>query len=243
VIHLVAAAITGDIAKVRDASPDLWRQIRRYNLPVQLALAAAQEVAKEAENPATAALFSLAPCQSGSPELYQWVHTAAAAGPGGYIGNLRVNPTHTLHAVDNLALSAFAIMHRNHACCLGLGGAAGQAWCGLEALQERLLAGTETEAILMAGDQEVGESTTGAGIALLFSRTPTPCRSLGRLVKLVSVQRVRRDKTISVQPHATAGLAALVSTIRNMGISNFSYAVPPEQTSGMDHVTIVMEVS
>ncbi|MDB6017512.1 MAG: hypothetical protein JWR19_2001 [Pedosphaera sp.] len=242
-IHLIAAAIKNDIAGVRETSPELWRQIRRYNLPVQLALAAADEAAKAAEDPAKAALFSLAPCQSGSPELHQWTQAAAASGPNGHIGNLRVNPTHTLHAVDNLGLSAFAIMQGNHEYCLGLGGAAGQAWCGLEAVGERLLAGCETEALLMAGDQEGEAGRNGLGIALLFSREPKPYGRTGRFVKVESVERIRLGEMISVQPHAAAGLQAFVAGIHHGGSGRVAYEVAAELGNGMDKITIILEIT
>ncbi|EEF61894.1 hypothetical protein [Pedosphaera parvula] len=241
--YLVASTIVESIAPVQESDPELWRQIRRYNLPVQLALTAAHETAKTAENPASAALFSLAPCQSGSLDLHRWTRLAATAGQDGHIGHLRVNPTHTLHAVDNLALSAFAIMHRNHEHCLGLGGAAGQAWCGLEALHERLRDGNETEAFLIAGDQADDQGTTGSGIALLFSKSPKPYVPLGRLVKLVAVQRVRLDTPAALEPHAAAGLISLVAVIGNHKTGRLSYTVPSNHGNGMDLITVEMEFS
>src|SRR5678816_2060999 len=147
-IYLIAAAQQGDLAKVREENPELWRQVRRYNKPVQLALAAADEVMRFSVDPSTAAVISLAPCQPGSADLYRWGHVVTAGMASGTLGNLRMNPTQTLHAVDNLALSAFAIAHGNRSYCLGLGGAAGQAWCGLEAVSERLRHGQEEEALL-----------------------------------------------------------------------------------------------
>jgi len=98
----------------------------------------------------------------------------------GTLGDLRMNPTRHCNAVDNLAMSAFAITYANQAECLGLGGAAGQAWCGLEAVLEKLDAPKTSETItrrkkarrsllLMAGDQDAtDESATGIGVALLF---------------------------------------------------------------------------
>src|SRR5215212_125314 len=175
--YLIASAQRHDLLSIRESSPETWRQVRRYNQPVQLALAAADEVMQFSEDPSTAALISLAPCQSGSADLYRWGHVVTSGMAAGTLGNLRMNPTQTLHAVDNLALSAFAIAHRNHAYCLGLGGAAGQAWCGLEAVLERLNAGHEEEALLMAGDQDAAEDEApGLGVALLFSTHAKPFR-------------------------------------------------------------------
>src|SRR5215216_5723670 len=174
-VYLVASATRNDLQSVRETSPEIWRQVRRYNLPVQLALAAADEAIRASHDPSSVALISLAPCQPGSADLYRWGNVVTAGMSTGTLGNLRMNPTQTLHAVDNLALSAFAISHGNHSYCLGLGGAAGQAWCGLEAVQERLAAGIEEEALLMAGDQDAAEeNTAGIGVALLFSVRAKP---------------------------------------------------------------------
>src|SRR5215217_6002562 len=119
--YLIASAQRNDLQSVRESSPEIWRQVRRYNQPVQLALAAADEVMQFSEDPSTAALISLAPCQPGSADLYRWGHMVTAGMAAGTLGNLRMNPTQTLHAVDNLALSALAISHGNHSYCLGLG--------------------------------------------------------------------------------------------------------------------------
>jgi hypothetical protein len=241
--YLVAMAERRDLAAVREASPELWRQVRRYNLPVQLALAAAHEVAAQAENSATAALFSLAPCQAGSPDLYHWGHLVASYKPVERLDEVRMNPTHTLHAVDNLALSAFAIAHKNQAYCLGLGGAAGQAWCGLEAVLERLAGGHETEALLMAGDQDSIETPiAGLGVALLFSRLAKPCWSLGRLIKLVAVERQRHAEAHSVRPNAAEGLSELVTVMAQHRSGRLSYRVPVEHGDDLDQVTVVMEM-
>jgi len=273
--YLVAAAERRDLAAVREASPELWRQVRRYNLPVQLALAAAHEAGTHAENIETAALISLAPCQAGSPDLYRWGELVVSYSPGKRLGEVRVNPTHTLHAVDNLALSAFAIAHGNHVYGLGLGGAAGQAWCGLEAVLERLASGHETEALLMAGDQDsIERPGAGLGVALLFSRLPKPCAALGimphsrgknvaprrggadkmsalhsvskalplgRLIKLIAVERQRQAEAHAVRPHAAAGVSELLAVMAQHRRGRLSYRVPVEHGDGVDQVTVVME--
>jgi hypothetical protein len=72
-VYLIAAAQHDSLARVRAEKPELWRQVRRYNQPVQLALAAADEVMRYAENPATAAVISLAPFTAGemsSPQAW-----------------------------------------------------------------------------------------------------------------------------------------------------------------------------
>jgi len=243
-VYLVAGAQRGDLRAVRESSPEIWRQVRRYNQPVQLALAAAEEVISFAEDPATAAVISLAPCQPGSADLYSWGHVVTAGMSAGTLGNLRMNPTQTLHAVDNLALSAFAIAHKNQSYCLGLGGAAGQAWGALEAVQERLNAGLEEEAILIAGDQDAAtDGAPGLGVALLFSVRPKPFESTGRVVRLVSITRTR-ERTRDVVPHAANGLAAFVSVVE-AGRASYvaSYVVPPQHTDGLSGVTIDLEIS
>ena len=240
--YLIAAARENDLARVREEKPELWRQVRRYNQPVQLALAAAEEVMKFSQDPSTAAVISLAPCQPGSADLYRWGHVVTSGMASGTLGNLRMNPTQTLHAVDNLAMSAFAIAHRNQAYCLGLGGAAGQAWCGLEAVLERLNAGLEEEALLMAGDQDAAEDgSPGVGVALLFSTRAGPCAALDRIVRLVSIARTPR--TVDAVPHAAHGLASLSSAIAQHRNELLSYVVPPAHTDGFSSVTVRLEIS
>lgn len=173
--YLVAASIKDDLPAVRRDAPALWRLVRRYNLPVQLALAAAEEAARQAEDASAAAVFSLAPCRPGSAELYAWGQVVCEGMARGRLGDTRMNPTQTLHAVDNLAMSAFSIARANRAYCLGLGGAAGQVWAALETLHEQLARGREREALLMAGDQTSSDQDArGLGVALLFSATPRP---------------------------------------------------------------------
>jgi hypothetical protein len=240
-VYLIAAAQHDDLARVREQSPELWRQVRRYNKPVQLALAAADEVMRFANDPSTAAVISLAPCQPGSADLYRWGNVVTSGMASGTLGNLRMNPTQTLHAVDNLAMSAAAIAYHNHAYCLGLGGAAGQAWCGLEAVHERLSTGFEEEALLIAGDQNAAEDRSpGLGVALLFSTRVKPYHPSDRTVRLVSISR--SHTIVDVVPHAANGLAALLSFIAcHNGF--LSYDVPPEHTDGFSTVTVALEIS
>lgn len=238
-IYLIASAQHNDLARVREEKPELWRQVRRYNMPVQLALAAADEVMRFAIDSSAAAVISLAPCQPGSADLYRWGNVVTSGMASGTLGNLRMNPTQTLHAVDNLAMSAFAIMHGNHAYCLGLGGAAGQAWCGLEAVYERLNAGLEQEALLMAGDQDAAEDgAPGLGVALLFS---TRARPSDRNVRLVSISR--SPTIVDVVPHAARGVAAMLAMLTGIDEGLTSYVVPPEHSDGFSTVTVTLEVS
>lgn len=238
-VYLVAAAQASDLAKVREEQPGLWRQVRRYNQPVQLALAASEWVVKFARDASTMPVVSLAPCQPGSADLYSWGSVVTSGMVNGTLGNMRMNPTQTLHAVDNLAMSAFAIAHRNRAYCLGLGGAAGQAWCGLEAVVERLDAGLEEEALLMAGDQDAAEDgSAGLGVALLFSVHARPYSTF-RSVRLRSIKRQRQLS--DVKPHAANGLAALLSMIAKCDGGRMLYVVPAEHTDGFSGVTVNLE--
>ena len=240
--YLIAAAQKNDLTLVRAAEPELWRQVRRYNKPVQLALAAADEVMRSSQDVSNAAVISLAPCQPGSADLYRWGNVVTSGMATRTLGNLRMNPTQTLHAVDNLAMSAFAIAHRNHAYCLGLGGAAGQAWCGLEVVHERLSAGLEEEALLMAGDQDAAEDTApGLGVALLFSTRAKPYPALDRIVRLVSISRSRT--IVDAVPHAANGLAALLLSIAQHRNGLMSHVVPPAHTDGFSTVTVSLEIS
>ena len=238
-MYVIASAQRNDLVRIREESPELWRQVRRYNQPVQLALAAAEDVMRFSDDPSSAAVISLAPCQPGSADLYRWGHVVTAGMATGTLGNTRMNPTQTLHAVDNLALSAFAIAHGNRSYCLGLGGAAGQAWCGLEAVTER----GDEEVLLMAGDQDAAEDgAPGLGVALLFSTRAKLYQPLGRVVRLLSITR-STNRTFKVQPHAANGLAALLSAIVEHRSGHMTYVVPPEHTDGFSRVTIDLEIS
>jgi len=242
--YLVAAAERRSAAQLPDEPARLRRDFRRFNLPVQLALAAATDVVPAAEDPASMAVVSLAPCQNGSPELYRWAETAIAAGSSVPFGATRMNPTHTLHLIDNLALSAFAIAYGSDGYCLGVGGAPGQAWCGMEAVRDRLAGGREREGLLMAGDQDcTADATGGRGVALLFSVRPGPYAPLGRPVELVSIERNRRPAPLPVSAHAAAGLCDLLGALARHGEGPFAYEVPAEQTDGIDQVTVILRVS
>jgi hypothetical protein len=258
--YLVAAAERRDLGAIQKLSPETWRRVRRYNLPIQLALAAAEEVMAAARDPSRAVVISLAPCQPGSADLYRWGDVVTSGMTSGTLGALRMNPTQTLHAVDNLAMSAFAIAYGNQAECLGLGGAAGQAWCGLEAVMEKLDAGenletgeiahagegaeeTAEEVLLMAGDQDrTDESAAGIGVALLFSKHAVPYAPLGRTVRLLRVGRRVHPYLPNIRPHAAAGLCEFMTAIMEQQQGLLSYDVPLEQTDGLGSVNIVVEI-
>jgi len=245
--YLVASAERHDPGAIQKSSPETWRRVRRYNRPVQLALAAAEEVMRSSKDPAGVAVISLAPCQPGSADLYRWGEVVTAGMASGNLGDLRMNPTQTLHAVDNLAMSAFAITFGNHADCLGLGGAAGQAWAGLEAALERLNAidaGDEMEALVMAGDQDThDESGNGLGVALLFSTQARRYEATGHFVRLARIERPSGTSVVTPQPHAAAGLSTFIRFIKQQRPGLVSYDVPGEHTDGVSAVKVVVETS
>ena len=247
--YLVAAAQRRDLGAIQKSSPETWRRVRRYNLPIQLALAAAEETMLSSRDPSSAVVISLAPCQPGSADLYRWGDVVTSGMASGSLGDLRMNPTQTLHAVDNLAMSAFAIAYGNQAECLGLGGAAGQAWCGLEAVMEKLDAGDQSdtdgaqEAFLMAGDQDrTDESAVGIGVAILFAKHAQPYTPLGRTVRVIRIERRVQPDPANILPHAAAGLCEFLAAINEQQQGLLLYDVPSEQTDGYSSVNIVVEI-
>lgn len=245
-IYLVASSVRSDIAAVRESGA-LWRQIRRYNVPAQLALAAAEDVVPSAACVSKAAIVSVSPCHSGSTDLLRWSEVMVQRFLDGRLGDTRMNPTHTLHVVDNLAMSAFAIAHRNQAYCLGLGGAPGQAWAALEAVASRLEENREPEAFLIAGEQRcTREGETGEGVALLFSSSPRPYRdqsSVPRYVRLLGIERGNRVDRQAAAPDSAAGLRRLLSALEQHRAGAVAYSVPHEDSDGIDAVTVEMEIT
>ena len=215
--------------ELRDAAAVRTRELRRLNAPVQLAVAAAQEVAQRARDPAAAAIVSLAPCRQGSPDLDRWIALFATG------ASLKVNPTHTLHAVDNLALSVLGIALANHAWALSLGGAAGMMWSALELVGER----DEREVIVLAGHQDgSGAPASALGVALLFDREP---REGARPMRLVAIERASRPGV--PVPHAAAGACALVAALRDAPAGRFVYDVPAAHGDGLDDIAVVWELT
>lgn len=200
---LVASSEITDLAAVRDGKPALWRELRRFNAPIQLAVAAAHEVAAHAAAPAEAAIISVGPCASGSPELHAWVREIDAGRTN------KINPTHTLHAVDNLALSVLSIALANRGWATSLGGA--MFFTALELVLER----DEQEMLVLAGDQIDGTmESPAAGVALLFSRERRPYLTTGRTARLVRVERQRQPLLGLVVGNATFDAVALLEALR-----------------------------
>ncbi len=245
-MYLIRSARWDDVAELR-RPPGLWRRVRRFNLPVQLAVAAAEEVAQDAHDPATAALLSLAPCHSGSPDLFAAVSALATAeraqaGRGGPVATPRVNPVVTLHAVDNLALSALAITFGNRAYGLGLGGGPGQAWVALEIAGERFADGRESEILVVAGDQDGAAGDDAVAVALLFRDRPAPAPGLRKAWRLTAVERSPRPSRAAL-PHAAAGLDALLEALAGTDDDVLIYRVPAEHGDGRDRVTLRWEAA
>jgi len=242
-MYLIGSSRWDDPAELR-RRPELWRRVRRFNLPVQLALAAGEEVAASAQDPARLALLSLAPVHSGSPELFAAIRSLDTSGNGGRLHTPHVNPVLTLHAVDNLALSALAITLGNQAYGLGLGGGAGQAWVALEVACERLAEGREAEALVVAGDQDArGES--GLAVALLFSRRELPYPPLGRPARLAAIRRSpAAEAQPEVEPSSAAGLAGLLAALAGVSpTGQWVYQVPSEHSDGWERPELAWEMT
>ena len=228
-MFLVASSEITDLAVVRDGKPALWRDLRRFNAPIQLAVAAAHDVVARAIAPAELAILSLAPCHAGSPELHRWVRDIGRG------VSMRVNPTHTLHAVDNLALSVLTMALGNRAYGMSFGGAAGMMWTALEIALER----EDNELLVLAGDQLSGfDPSPAAGVAMLFARERTPYAATGRLTKLVAVERKPSEATAT--PHAARGAMAMLAALRD---GQPAYAVPADDGDGMTEIVVRWEIT
>jgi hypothetical protein len=232
-----------DASAVDAAGTALGRDFRRFNLPIKLALLAAHAAVAAAKDRTQVVLVSLSPCRPGSPELWRATRQfEEALHETGRASTVRVNPTHTLHAIDNLALSSLAIALENRAPYLGLGGAPGQGWCALEFVLEQESDGAHAEALILAGDQdETGQA--GAGVALLFSAEPRTLGATGRTVRLVTVERRRHGEARPPLPHAANGLLRWLETLAARQPGRFVYDAPAEDGDGVDRIAIVCEVT
>ncbi len=238
VTFVVHAARKQDPAGAEAEAPELWREARRYNLPVKLALAAAREAAAEARGAAEALLVSLAPCRPGSRELWRAARAfetalsqTGRASEAGSIPRTRCTRSTTSPSPRWPSRSGTAP-------CLGLGGAAGQAWCALEAILERLEAGEAREALVLAGDQD-GEGARAAGVSVLFSAEPRPFRGNGRTLRMLEIVREPGPE----RPHADAagGLVRWLAALEECGPGRFTYQVPARDSDGIDWVSVVVE--
>jgi hypothetical protein len=240
--YVAAWSIERDVERIASEQPALWREVRRFNLPVKLALAAAHRVLGALEAPRTARIVALAPCRPGSPELRAISRELDAGFAKGSTDKLRVNPIYTLHAIDNLALSALSIRLENREPVTCLGGAAGQAWYALEEAVELVAAGT-AEVLVFGGDQSdsswkggpVDAEACGAAIVL----TSRPQR-----IRLVAVTRGDRATSVAseAQPHAARGLAAWLHALANAPVGSTTYRVPASDGDGIDDVDVTTEV-
>jgi hypothetical protein len=248
---IAATAVERDVGRIATEHPELWREVRRFNLPVKLALAAAHRVVDSLARPRHARLIGLAPCRPGSPELRAISRELDAGFARGSCSGLRVNPIYTLHAIDNLALSALAIRLENREACVCLGGGAGQAFAALEHAIEEL--GAADELMIFGGDQGDASWRGGPGdvdalgVAIVVTTKP------GR-VRLVAVDRrplgppggsahgPRTDGDAPVA-HAAAGLARWLDALAAAPTGLHRYAVPARDGDGIDHIEIVAEVA
>jgi hypothetical protein len=241
--YVAASSIERDAARIAADHPALWREIRRFNLPVKLALGAAQRVTGALADPRRVRLISLAPCRPGSPELRTISRDLDAGFARGSCDRLRVNPIYTLHAIDNLALSALSLRLENRERCACLGGAAGQGWLALEQALEELAAGAAPEVLVLGGDQGDAswkgepEDAEACGVALALTTRP-------QRVRLVALERaVSRGGAGAPRPHAARGLARWLDALAGAPAGRLAYAVPAEDGDGVDDITVIAEVA
>jgi len=229
-----SAHCVDSIDDVRETQPKLWRRVRRFNRPVQLAVAAAERALRDAADPSSVNLYSIAPCQTGSPEVYAWAQKVGARTPN--TRPIRANPTHSLHAVDNLALSAVAILVGSKARGVDIGGPP----IKKKKKKEVAIEGGD-DALVFAGDQ-ASSSAGGAelGVALLLSNTAKP-----NAVRLTSIERVDAATPVSPTAHSALGLRGLIESLREATSSGraIRYAVPAVDSDGLDEITIVGEAA
>jgi hypothetical protein len=243
--YVAAAAIERGApgAKAAAADPALWREIRRFNLPAKLALVAAHRALAALAEPSRATLIALAPCLSGSAEQRAALREGSAMFARGAAAKLRVNPIHTLHGVDNLALSALSVRLSNREPCACLGGAAGQAWLGLEqAIDELAAGGASTHEILVfGGDQGEaslrGEAVDSEACGVAIALTARPARA-----RIVEIERAA-GASGETRPHAARGLARWLDALAAAPAGRFAYRVPAEDGDGVDELTVIAEVS
>lgn len=183
-MNRVAAAEVRDLGAAAAEQPAVWREVRRFDPPAQAALLAAHRVLAGVADPAKLALVAVAPTQAGSPEMFQWVRRIAAGEA------VRMNPVHTLHAVDNLALSALSLALGARGYGVSLGGAAGVE-AGRALLAERLRTGPETQGILFWADQRDAEGGGPVvGFAERYEAPPAPAARVRRRVVVTGLGAV-----------------------------------------------------
>jgi hypothetical protein len=249
--YLAAAAIERDMPETGASDPALWRELRRFNLPVKLALAAAHRVLGALADPARAMLIALAPCRSGSAAQRAALREGSAIFARGGGGKLRVNPIHTLHGVDNLALAALSMKLANREPCACLGGAAGQAWLGLAQALDELAAGSAGEVLVFGGDQGPaslrGEPADPEALGVAIALTARPPRAqiveIVEIVEIVKLERAPGAGDAAIQPHAARGLARWLDALAAAPAGRSAYRVPAEDGDGTDELTVIAEVA
>ena len=221
---IAASAVVRDPQTIATEQPALWREVRRFNLPVKLALGAAHRVATALAAPGDALLVALAPCRPGSPELDKITRDLDVGfDDPAKAGTLRVNPIYTLHAIDNLALSALSLALRNTARAASFGGAMGQGWAALEYLLEQQ---APSEALVFAGDQSDAS----------WHGTSDPANALGVAIAF----RAARGRGTDAVPHAAHGRASGRAALAAAPAGRHVYDVLADHAH--DRVTVICEV-
>jgi hypothetical protein len=236
---IAAHAVVRDPQSIATEQPALWRDIRRFNLPVKLALAAAHRVAPALAAPAEALLVALAPCRPGSPELNKITKDLDVGfDDPARAGALRVNPIYTLHAVDNLALSALSLALGNRRGAMSFGGAAGQAWAALEYALER-----EADALVFGADQSQAswngspDPDNEVGVAIALTRDQRDARA-----RIVEITRGEGDNVRAAVPHAGHGLVRWLAALHAAPEGRHAYAVPASDGDSVDEICVIAEV-
>jgi hypothetical protein len=232
----VLKAVMAKDLSLLEGNPSLWRKVRRFNGPGQATVAVAVEAARAAADPSRVGLIGLAACQSGSSEMFATIGTLLDRPPSDPMA-FKFNPTYTLHALDNLALSVVSIELKNRGYAIGLGGTAGQCWDALDIARARLAMGDEREFLIFGGDQTGRGEGSVVAAALLLSCEP-PVATTAR-VRIDTLEWTRADE--SDRPptlHAAAGLAEFLGVLERRPPGPFEYRVPPDHGNGLDSICI-----
>jgi len=143
--------------------------------------------------------------------------------------------------VDNLALSALSMRLSNREPCACLGGAAGQAWLGLEQAIDELAAGGAGELLVFGGDQSEaslrGEAADPEACGVAIALTARPARA-----RIVEIERAAGAGG-EARPHAARGLARWLDALAAAPAGRFAYRVPAEDSDGVDALTVIAEVT
>lgn len=219
------------------AEGQIKKNIRRLNYPVQASLLSAYKLVSKIQLKESAGLFSVAPCNNGSLEIFNWAGLISQNIQSGAKKSFTINPVHTLHAVDNLALSMLSILFANKEYCIGFGGAAGQFWVALDKAVFMLLEGMFTEVLIFAGDiKDINQPDSTMGAALLLSTEyradlKESCHQI-RKISHSRYDAFRHPVKNSVEP-----MVRFIDALKNTK-SSFEYIVPQAISDGQNLFTI-----